>query len=64
MGARIRALRIAKGFASYEDFAYASGISRSQIWRYENGEGLTITSLFRVVDALEVPLAEFFGEGF
>ena len=33
IGARIRALRVARGYLSYEKFAYEHDISRSQLWR-------------------------------
>jgi transcriptional regulator with XRE-family HTH domain len=57
-------LRKAKGFHNYEQFAYQNDISRSQYGRYENGEDLRFSSLLRVLKALDISLAEFFGEGF
>jgi hypothetical protein len=64
IGARIRALRIARGYPSYERFAFEYDISRSQLWRYENGEDLRVSSLLRILKALDVSLVEFFSEGF
>lgn len=64
LGNRIKALRKAKGFQNYEQFAYQNGISRSQYGRYENGEDLRFSSLLKVLKALDISLAEFFGEGF
>jgi hypothetical protein len=64
LGMRIKSLRIAKGYPSYEKFAYAHDISRTQWGRYEKGQDLQFTSLVRVVNAFEMTLEEFFKEGF
>ncbi len=64
LGGRIKQLRKAKGFTSYEKFAHASDISRMQYWRYEKGEDMRISSLKKVTDALGVTLEEFFAQGF
>ena len=64
LGARIKALRIAAGYTNYEKFSYEHDISRSQFGRYENGQDMKFSSLLKVLDALGIPLAEFFGEGF
>lgn len=39
-------------------------LSRTQLWRYENWEDLRFTSLLKVLKALDISLAKFFGEGF
>lgn len=64
MGERIKALRIARGYSSYEYFAYDHNISRAQVGRYENGQDLRISSLVRLVNAFGITLEEFFSEGF
>jgi len=64
LGKRIKALRIARGYTSYEYFAYDHDISRAQFGRYEKGEDLRFSSLLKVVKALDVTLKEFFSEGF
>ncbi len=64
LGARIKALRKARGYSNYEQFAYEHEINRSQYGRYENGEDLRFSSLLKVLKALDITLAEFFGEGF
>ncbi|MES2591173.1 MAG: helix-turn-helix transcriptional regulator [Bacteroidota bacterium] len=64
LGNRIRQLRIAKGYSSYEYFAYENNISRAQFGRYENGEDLRYTSLVRVVKAFDITMEEFFSDGF
>ena len=64
LGNRIKALRIKRGYTSYEYFAYEHNISRAQFGRYEKGEDLRYTSLLKVVKALDMTLEEFFSEGF
>ncbi|GAA5027432.1 hypothetical protein GCM10011506_16610 [Marivirga lumbricoides] len=61
---RIKQLRLEKGHVNYETFAIENGISRSQYWRYEQGEDLRFSSLMRVIRALKVSPEEFFSEGF
>ncbi len=64
LGKRIKSLRIQKGYKSYEQFCFDHEISRSQYWRYENGEDLRFSSLMKVIKALNVSIDEFFSEGF
>lgn len=64
LGARIRALRIAKGYTSYEPFAYEHNLPRAQFGRYERGENITYFNLVKVTKALGVSLEYFFSEGF
>jgi transcriptional regulator with XRE-family HTH domain len=61
---RIKQLRKAKGYTSYEYFAYEHNISRTQFGRYEKGQNLRYTSLFKVAKAFGMSLSEFFSEGF
>jgi transcriptional regulator with XRE-family HTH domain len=64
LGARIKQLRIERGYTSYEYIAYEHNISRAQFGRYEQGQDLRFSSLLRVLVALDVTLEEFFSEGF
>lgn len=64
LGKRIKQLRIAKGYSSYEYFAYENEISRAQYGRYEKGEDLRFSSLAKVINGLGVTMKEFFAEGF
>lgn len=64
LGKRLTALRKAKGYSNYEQFAFSNDINRSQYNRYENGEDLRLSSLLKVLKALGISLKEFFGEGF
>ncbi len=56
LGKRIKALRKAKGYSNYEQFAFTHEINRSQYGRYENGEDLRFSSLLKVLNALGVTL--------
>ncbi|GAA3643573.1 helix-turn-helix domain-containing protein [Flavivirga jejuensis] len=64
LGNRLRELRIEKGYSNYEQFAFDNEIPRSQYGRYEKGSDLRITSLLKVLEALDISLTDFFSEGF
>ncbi|WP_407509335.1 helix-turn-helix domain-containing protein [Elizabethkingia anophelis] len=59
-----KALRIKKGYTSYEYFAYEHNISRAQFGRYERGEDLRFSTLARIITAFDMTFEEFFSEGF
>lgn len=61
---RIKELRIAKGYSSYEYFAYDHNISRAQYGRYEKGEDLRFSTLAKIINAFDISMKEFFSEGF
>ncbi|SHL58057.1 helix-turn-helix domain-containing protein [Chryseobacterium polytrichastri] len=61
---RIRELRIAKGYSSYEYFAYEHNISRAQYGRYEKGEDLRFSTLAKIINAFGMTMKEFFEDGF
>lgn len=64
VGNRIKALRIKRGYTSYEIFAFDNNINRAQFGRYERGEDLRVSSLLKILKALKISPAEFFGDGF
>lgn len=64
LGSRIKALRIARGYTSYEQFAYEHSISRAQFGRYEQGKDIRFSSLIKVINALGMTTTEFFSEGY
>ena len=64
LGKRIKEIRIAQGFSSYEYFAYEKNISRAQYGRYEKGEDLRFSTLAKIIHAFGMTMEEFFGEGF
>jgi len=60
IGKRLRDLRIQKGYSNYEQFAFDNNISRAQYGRYEKGQDMRLSSLLRVLDALETTPEDFF----
>jgi len=64
LGARIKELRIAKGYTNYENFAFDHDIPRSQFGRYEKGEDLRFTSLIKIFQAFNISPEEFFDDRF
>lgn len=64
VGNRIKELRKKKGYKNQEHFAWDKGLSRSQYGKYENGADMRISSLEKVLLALEITPKEFFAEGF
>ena len=64
VGNRIKQLRLKAGYTSYEIFAFENNINRTQFGRYEKGEDLRISSLFKVLHALKVTPKEFFSDEF
>lgn len=63
LAARIKKLRIAKGYTSYEYFAYEHGFSRSQAGRFESGMDLRFTTLLRIAEAFDMTVDELLSEG-
>ncbi|MBD1398825.1 XRE family transcriptional regulator [Pontibacter sp. JH31] len=65
IGNRLKAIRINKGYKSYESFALDHDLGRMQYWRLEKGEAnLTMRSLLKVLAIHKMTLQEFFSEGF
>ena len=64
LGAKLRKLRIEKGYTNYEQFAFAHELPRAQYGRYEQGQDLRFSSLVKVLKAMDVSLGDFFNEGF
>lgn len=64
VGERIKSLRIQKGYDNYEKFAYKYDLPRAQFGRYERGQDMQVSSLYKVVNALGITMEEFFAEGF
>jgi DNA-binding transcriptional regulator YiaG len=66
LSTRIRELRKAKGFKSYETFAYDIEISRSAMSKYESGVGfnnIEMETLLKIIDGLGMTPKEFFSKG-
>ncbi|MBS1639926.1 MAG: helix-turn-helix transcriptional regulator [Bacteroidetes bacterium] len=64
LAARIKALRIERGYTSYEYFAYDHDISRAQYGRYEKGQDIRFSSLIKLINAFDISIEEFFSTGF
>jgi transcriptional regulator with XRE-family HTH domain len=64
LGARIKSLRLKKGYTNYENFAFEHDIPRAQFGRYERGEDLRYSSLIKIIRAFDMTLQEFFENGF
>lgn len=60
LGVRIKAYRLKKGYKNYEAFAFQHNFSRAQIARYERGDDIRLSTLLRLLKALEVTPEEFF----
>lgn len=61
VGERMKEVRIKNGFNSYEQFAFENDIGRAQYGKYERGtEDLRLSSLFKVLNSLDIGFAEFF----
>lgn len=64
IGCRLKFLRIQKGHSSYEIFAFENNIDRSQYGKYERGADMRISTLVKILAALDITFEEFFSEGF
>lgn len=64
LGERLRELRKERGYTNYEQFAFDNEIPRAQYGRYEKGHDLRISSLLKVLKAMNISLKDFFSEGF
>jgi transcriptional regulator with XRE-family HTH domain len=60
VGARLRYFRKLRGYTDYEKFANQHDLSRSQYGQYEKGRNLTLSTLRKILRAMEVSTEEFF----
>jgi transcriptional regulator with XRE-family HTH domain len=61
IGDRVRELRKAKGYTSYESFAFDHDIPRMQYWRLEKGKSnVTIRSLEKILKIHNMSFKDFF----
>jgi transcriptional regulator with XRE-family HTH domain len=61
LGQRIRDIRVQRGFASQEAFADYLKVHRTFVGHLETGrKDFRLTTLIRIAEALEVPLADLF----
>ena len=64
IGDRIKMLRKARGYTSYEDFANEHDIHRVQWGRYEKGLDMYTSTLIKITKVLGVSLRDFFNDEF
>ncbi|WP_052600018.1 helix-turn-helix domain-containing protein [Aureispira sp. CCB-QB1] len=64
VGARLRSVRKQKGYTNYDHFAYEHNMSRSQYGKYETGSDMHLSTLFKLLEAHNMTIQEFFSEGF
>jgi hypothetical protein len=60
IAAKLKKMRIEKGYTSYENFAWDNDLGRIQYWRLEKGTNFTMQSLLKVIDVHKVSLEDFF----
>lgn len=60
IASRIKELRIKAGYSSYENFALDNDLDRKQYWRVEKGSNLTLKTLKKILNKLNVSEKEFF----
>ena len=60
IGLRIRELRLAAGYGSYETFAVKYGFGRRNYWSLENGSNFKINTLLKIASVHKITLEEFF----
>jgi transcriptional regulator with XRE-family HTH domain len=64
VAARLKAVRIGRGYSSYEKFTIEKNLNRSQYGSYERGANITLVNLEKILRALDISWSEFFSEGF
>jgi len=60
IGNKLKELRKAKGYTSYETFAWDNDLPRMQYWRMEKGTNFTIQNFLKILDVHQITLEEFF----
>ncbi len=60
VGQKIRELRIKKGFSAYDGFAFTHELPRLNVLRAEQGKAITMTTLLKILNALEISPEDFF----
>ena len=60
VGIILRELRLKKGYTSAENFSYDFELNRTNYWRWENGQNITLKNMFRICEIHEITLKDFF----
>jgi hypothetical protein len=59
---KLKQLRVANSYSSYEAFAVDHELPRVGYGRHEQGSNLIMNSLLRLLDIHQISLAEFFAD--
>lgn len=62
IAAKLRRLRLAAGYKSYETFAFEHELSRVSYGKHEKGSNITMKSLLRLLDIHQLTPAQFFAD--
>lgn len=57
---RLKEVRKYRGYSNYDILAYDLGMSRAQYGTYENGANITVATLVKILEHLNVSLEDFF----
>jgi transcriptional regulator with XRE-family HTH domain len=57
---KLKEIRLAKGYTSYETFAFDNNLNRVQYWRIESGSNITLKTLLKVLEIHKISLEDFF----
>jgi len=60
IGEKIKELRVKAGYSNQEKFSREADLPRAQYGRYENGQNMTILSLFKILKFHEISFEDFF----
>jgi hypothetical protein len=60
VGIILRELRVKKGYSSAENFSYDHELNRTNYWRWENGQNMTLKNIFRICEIHQISLKDFF----
>ncbi|MCX6292077.1 MAG: XRE family transcriptional regulator [Bacteroidetes bacterium] len=60
IGIILRTLRLKKGYSSAETFSYDFDLNRTNYWRWENGQNMTVKNIYRICEIHEISPKDFF----
>lgn len=60
LGVIIRELRFKKGYRSAENFSYDFDLNRTNYWRWENGQNMTLKNIFKICEIHQISLTNLF----
>jgi len=60
VGIILRELRYKKGYSSAEGFSYDFELNRTNYWRWENGQNITLKNICRICEIHQISLTCFF----